>query len=476
MLLFDPQNFLPLRSSRGTLCVDRQVVRLQEDCPAGGRVPRTLDIELTEDLCDTCRPGDTVKVTITDNTSSLDYRYFDTIQIIGVVRASRAEDGVGKQNKNKSQYLVYLRALGVENTSRSAGSSGIQFTYNDYALVQEIHAHGRDIPRLLVASLAPSIFGHQLVKLALLLGLFGGREKGRGAGVAIRADPHILLVGDPGLGKSQMLVAASQAAPRAVLVTGNSTTSSGLTVSLTREAGNEFNLEAGALVLADRGCCCIDEFDKMVTQHAALLEAMEQQAVSVCKAGVVCQLPARTAVLAAANPAGGHYNRAKTVAENLKLGPALLSRFDLVFILIDEADDQHDCRLSEHVLGLHRRAGAARHGPAVGPEDTLTLAGRLGGEVSDPLPPQLLRRYIAYAREYVHPVVGQEAGAVLQEFYLGLRAQHQGGDTVPVTTRQLESLVRLTEARAKMELREEATEGDAQDVVEIMKVSLRQTH
>ena len=352
---------------------------------------------------------------------------------------------MGKQNKNKSQYLVYLRALGVENTSRSAGSSGIQFTYNDYALVQEIHAHGRDIPRLLVASLAPSIFGHQLVKLALLLGLFGGREKGRGAGLAIRADPHILLVGDPGLGKSQLLGAASQAAPRAVLVTGNSTTSSGLTVSLTREAGNEFSLEAGALVLADRGCCCIDEFDKTVTQHA------------VCKAG-------------------GHYNRAKTVAENLKLGPALLSRFDLVFILIDEADDQHDCRLSEHVLGLHRRGGAARHGPAVGPEDTLTLAGRLGGEVGDPLPPQLLRRYIAYAREYVHPVVGQEAGAVLQEFYLGLRAQHQGGDTVPVTTRQLESLVRLTEARAKMELREEVTESDAQDVVEIMKVSLRQTH
>jgi DNA helicase MCM8 len=177
---------------------------------------------------------------------------------------------------------------------------------------------------------------------------------------------QILVVGDPGLGKSQMLGACATVAPRGVMVTGNSTTSSGLTVTVSKESGNEVALEAGALVMADQGtrkrppaansyaasqpvsrryisgCCCIDEFDKMGSQHTALLEAMEQQAVSIAKSGIVCTLPARTAVLAAANPTGGHYNKDKTVSQNLRLSPALLSRFDLVFILIDRPNEELD--------------------------------------------------------------------------------------------------------------------------------------
>lgn len=161
-------------------------------------------------------------------------------------------------------------------------------------------------------------------------------------------------MGDPGLGKSQMLQAAANLAPRGVYVCGNTTSTAGLTVSLSKETGSgDFALEAGALVLADQGCCCIDEFDKMGSQHNALLEAMEQQCVSLAKAGVVCSLPARTSILAAANPTGGHYNKAKTVSENLKMSSALLSRFDLVFILLDKPDEETDSILSEHVMALH---------------------------------------------------------------------------------------------------------------------------
>jgi len=310
----------------------------------------------------------------------------------------------------------------------------------------------------------------------------------------VRGDPHILVVGDPGLGKSQMLTAACNVAPRGVFVTGNTTTSSGLTVTLTRESGNDFSLEAGALVLADQGCCCIDEFDKMSGQHSALLEAMEQQCISVAKAGVLCTMPARTAVLAAANPVGGHYNKGKTVAENLKLGPALLSRFDLVFILIDKPDETQDGLLSEHVMSLHSKDFAQptksksmsctpRFNNRLAPTTASQVAGvslsdrlvMVPGEPVDPVPPQCLKKYIAYARRYVQPKLLPAAAKVLQIFYLELRAQHQTADSTPITTRQLESMIRLTEARAKLELREECEEQDAMDVVEIMKSSMVDT-
>jgi len=466
------RNFAPLRSSRSTICVDRQVIKVQEVLDEeGGRVPRTVDCELTEDLCDSCQPGDVIKLS-------------------GVVKVVASEEGAAKKGKNKSMFLLYISTLGITNP-RSKGNRtsniGIEFTYNDYALVQEIHSFGDKIFKLLVHSLCPSIFGHDLVKAGLLLGLFGGTTKNVNAALPIRGDPHILVVGDPGLGKSQMLTAACGVAPRGVFVTGNTSTTSGLTVTLTRESGNDFSLEAGALVLADQGCCCIDEFDKMSGQHSALLEAMEQQCISVAKAGVVCTMPARTAVLAAANPVGGHYNKGKTVAENLKLGPALLSRFDLVFILIDKPDETQDGLLSEHVMSLHARditpqknkPGTSQ--PVFNNRLNIATPSQISGsclsdrlmmvpsEKTDPVPPPCLKKYIAYARRYVFPKLLPAAAKVLQNFYLELRAQHQTVDSTPITTRQLESMIRLTEARAKLELREEAGEQDALDVVEIMK-------
>ena len=201
------RNFAALRSSLSTICVDRQTVRLQELADGGeaGRVPRTLECELTEDLCDTVVPGDVVRVT-------------------GVVKVVSGEEKGRKAGKNKSLYLLYLSALSLASPraadSRTSGL-GIQFTYRDYALIQEVHGYGPEVLRLLVASLCPSIWGNELVKAGLLLGLFGGSVRRPGAsGLAVRGDPHILVVGDPGLGKSQMLTAAHAVAPRGVFETG----------------------------------------------------------------------------------------------------------------------------------------------------------------------------------------------------------------------------------------------------------------
>ena len=257
------KNFIPLRQSTSTITVNRQVVRLQEVLEEeGGRVPRTVECELLEDLVDTCTPGDHVKIT-------------------GVLKTSDAKNKK-QSRKNQTQFLLFVSAVGVSNDRapydlRSVGDL-VQFTYNDHALIQDIHSFGPDIFKLLVNSLCPTVFGHNMVKAGLLLGMFGGTVRSDRV-VPERAAPHILVVGDPGLGKSQMLTDASIMAPRGIFVSGNSSTTTGLTMAMAREARSDMSLEAGALVLADQGVCCIDEFDKMSGHHSALLEAMEQQSI-----------------------------------------------------------------------------------------------------------------------------------------------------------------------------------------------------
>uniref|UniRef100_A0A3B5M1T6 DNA helicase MCM8 n=1 Tax=Xiphophorus couchianus TaxID=32473 RepID=A0A3B5M1T6_9TELE len=337
------RSFIPLRSSPSTKTVDWQIIKVQElmggEQRETGRIPRTVECHLTSDLCDSCVPGDAVTVT-------------------GIVRV--INDG----NKDQCMFLLYIEATSVSNTKGTGGSredrtGGEEFSLKELYAIQEIQSQP-NLLRLIVRSLCPAIFGHVLVKAALALALFGGRQKHADkSSVPVRGDPHILVVGDPGLGKSQMLQAVCNVAPRGIYVCGNSTSTTGLTVSLSRDSGTgDYALEAGALVLADQGLCCIDEFDKLGSQQQALLEAMEQQSVSLAKAGIVSSLPARTSVVAAANPVGGHYNRGKTVSENLKMGSALLSRFDVVFLLLDIPDESHDRQLSEHVMA--NRAGKGR--------------------------------------------------------------------------------------------------------------------
>ncbi|KAF9426905.1 DNA replication licensing factor mcm8 [Podila epigama] len=501
--------------------------KLPDDKNDSGRVPRTIDCEATQDLVDKVIPGDVVEIT-------------------GIVKVTQAEKNVYRAKTGNTMYLLYLDvnyinkassmamdeeyADDLDDDSKKPAQEGsfkdsIHISNKDMYAIQELVAEP-ELFKLIVNSFSPAIFGHEMVKAGILFSLFGGRRKSSTSvdRTAIRADPHVLVVGDPGLGKSQLLMAAVKLAPRGVYVCGSSGIStSGLTVTLVRGPGSEFALEAGALVLGDQGCCCIDEFDKMTTDHNALLEAMEQQSISIAKAGIICTLPARTSVIAAANPVGGHYNLAKTVSENLKMNSALLSRFDLIFILMDRPDSEMDQHLSKHVMAMHSGNTASfaefraahsqmsqgssfsqgnesgsrsqkRHyevDDEDGENDEETrraerariyldrdrpLSERLKLRPDDDMeliPQPLLRKYIAYARKYVMPRLSQEAANVLQEFYLMLRARHRSPDGTPVTTRQLESMLRMAEARARMELREVVTRRDAMDVIAIMTFSLQ---
>ncbi|XVF07964.1 hypothetical protein REPUB_Repub06bG0184700 [Reevesia pubescens] len=487
--------FKPIRSSAGA--IDFQKIRLQEllkpEDHEEGRVPRTVDCELMEDLVNMCIPGDVVIVT----------------GIIRVINNYMDIGGGKSKSRNQGFYYLYIEAVSIKNSKSQSMPEDLQdsnsnarspelvdmfsFSPRDLEFIVKFsEEHGSDVFRQILQSICPSIYGHELVKAGITLALFGGVRKhsmDRNK-VPVRGDIHVIVVGDPGLGKSQLLQAAAAVSPRGIYVCGNATTNAGLTVAVVKDTmTSDYAFEAGAMVLADRGLCCIDEFDKMSAEHQALLEAMEQQCVSVAKAGLVASLSARISILAAANPVGGHYNRAKTVNENLKMSAALLSRFDLVFILLDKPDESLDKRLSEHIMSLH--AGFGKNSPAVKkPRIASQNVEGIGVNVKGgslvsrlrldpkkdadfvPLPGALLRKYIAYARTYVFPRMSKPAAEILQKFYLQLRDHSTSGDGTPITARQLESLVRLTEARARVELREEITVQDARDAVEIMKESL----
>lgn len=535
------------------------------------RIPRTFEVEARSTLVNRCVPGNIVQVVGLLQSSQLDggrgkqardsalcslYLLANTIQVVkGATPISEAScaPGVGSAATATATTIdqslpLHLQqqppcaflALDCSGSSipdlASAGGGGSQdvFSPEELRRIAEI-ACSDNCLSLLVASLCPSIFGHELVKMGLLLGLLGGTARsysvssdssssGSGSSAAalrehssadpdalnennpqsvrVRSDVHVLIVGDPGLGKSQMLRAAAAAAPRSVLVCGNTATTAGLTVTVTREGHGEVALEAGALVLADQGVCCLDELDKMTCDHHALLEAMEQQSISVAKSGMVASIRTRTTVLAAANPSQGHYNRHRSVCDNLKMPGALLSRFDLIFILRDKRDVQHDKMVAKHILHTHAMSRSGVDGDVAGAgagvgvgamssaasafpamnddedESNLTVSQRLRRHCAEfartgaCVPPDLLRRYIEYARKHAHPQLTRKAAAVLQRLYLTMRSQASLGKSIPVTTRNLESLIRLGQARARAELRETVTEQDAKDVVDLLHESL----
>ncbi|KAK3038400.1 hypothetical protein RJ639_030566 [Escallonia herrerae] len=496
------RSFNPVRSTARP--IDFQKIRLQEllksEHHEEGRVPRTVECELIEDLVDACIPGDIVTVT----------------GIIRVINNYMDIGGGKSKSKDQGLYYLYPEVVSIKNSKSQSVSENLQdsdarateifdlfsFSPRDLEFIVKFkEEHGSDTFRQILQSICPSIYGHELVKAGITLALFGGVRKHSTDQnkVPIRGDIHVIVVGDPGLGKSQLLQAAAAISPRGIYVCGNATTNAGLTVAVVKDPMmNDYAFEAGAMVLADRGLCCIDEFDKMSAEHQVLLEAMEQQCVSVAKAGLVASLSARTSVLAAANPIGGHYNRAKTVNENLKMSAALLSRFDLVFILLDKPDKLLDKQVSEHIMSVSYQCTWINHlrnnllyrnyvnmtFPYASQDlrslDLNVMTGslisklRLDSKDSDfaPLPGSLLRKYVAYARTYVFPRMSRPAAEIVQKFYLRLRDHNTSADGTPITARQLESLVRLAGARARVELREEITAQDALDVVEIMKESL----
>ncbi len=413
--------------------IDWQKIRIQEkpeELPPG-QLPRSLDSILTDDIVDIARPGDRITLT-------------------GILRTTPE---VATRGGSLVTFRTFLEVNYVDVSEVEFET--VEITEEEERKIKEL-AEDPFIHQKIVRSIAPSIYGMENIKEAVALLLFGGQPKVMEDGVTIRGEVNVLIVGDPGTAKSQLLQYVARIAPRGLYTSGKGTTAAGLTAAVLRDPDTgAMILEAGALVLADRGVACVDEMDKMRDQdRVAIHEAMEQGTVSIAKAGIVSTLNARTAILAAANPALGRWNPFKTVSENLKLPVTILSRFDLIFVLVDRPLEEQDRMMTEHILSMHR---------------TRTV------EKAPPIPPELLRKYFIYARNNVQPKLTPESAEKLREFYLEMRKMGEQPDApVPITARQLEALVRLSEARARMALREEVTPEDAEAVIRLMRFSLKQ--
>ncbi len=411
--------------------IDSQDLRLQErpeDLPPG-QLPRTLNVKLVgSEIVDLARPG-------------------DHVSIVGIVRAfAPSRPGIGKLRV----FILHLDAnsievLGKEPEARPPSSEEEE---KILAIAKDPEVHTK-----IMKSIAPSIYGYDHIKEAIMYLLFGGVSK-QLTDITIRGEMNALLIGDPGTAKSQLLQYVAKIAPRGLYTSGRGTTAAGLTAAVIREKGGSMSLEAGALVLADKGIACIDEMDKMRPEdRVAIHEAMEQHTVSVAKGGIVATLNARTALLAAANPALGRYEPHRTVAENISLPVTILSRFDLIFVLRDVPNKEADAKMSDHILEIHRRGES--------PSEAQIEA-------------DLIRKYISYAKT-IKPRLSKKALKHLSDFYLAMRSASEAeGSPVAITARQLESLVRIAEARARVALRKEVTADDAEAAIAIMRRSLEE--
>ncbi|MDV0446586.1 hypothetical protein MsAg5_04310 [Methanosarcinaceae archaeon Ag5] len=422
--------------------IDSQKGQIQESPESlkGGSNPESIEINFTDDMTGLVSPGDRVIIN-------------------GILRSVQRPLREGKS----TYYDLVLEANSIERLDKEFDELDITAEEEDQIikLSKDPHIYDR-----IVSSIAPTIYGNDHVKKALMYQLFSGVVKTFPDGSRVRGDIHIILVGDPGVAKSQLLRYIIRLSPRGVFASGKSASASGLTAAAVRDelGDGRWTIEGGALVMADMGIAAVDEMDKMRDEDkSALHEAMEQQTISIAKAGIIATLKSRCSLLGAANPVYGRFNRFESLADQIDMPPALLSRFDLIFVLLDIPESRMDSKIAGHILQTHYAGELIQQKNNISASHiTQEMIDAQLITINPDIAPDLLRKYIAYARRNIYPVMDEDARSHLIDFYTSLRKQGEGKNTpVPVTARQLEALVRLAEASARVRLSNRVTMDDA---------------
>ena len=417
--------------------IDFQILRLQElpeDLPPG-QLPHYIDVTIRQDLVDNARPGDRIILT-------------------GIVRIEQ-ESVSGIQRGHSGLYRLRIEGnniefLGGRGSKTSRKIEREEILPEDEKLIRAL-AQTSDVYQRLIDSFAPHIQGQSLIKEAILLLIVGSNQRALGDGSKIRGDINVFLVGDPGTAKSEMLKFCARIAPRGLYTSGRGSTAAGLTAAVVKDKTGIMMLEAGAVVLGDQGLVCIDEFDKMKPEdRSALHEVMEQQSASIAKGGIVATLNARTSILAAANPMYGKYDPFKNITENVNLPIPLLTRFDLIFVVRDIPTRERDEKIARHIIDLHTPQGTDKR------------------SVIDV---DLLTKYLAYAKRYT-PDLTKDAEDKILEYYLHMR-NVESEEMITVTPRQLEGIIRLSTARARLLMKDKVEEEDAERAIFLIESMLQ---
>jgi len=431
--------------------IDSQKMEIQENPEGlrGGAQPERISAYLEDDLVGEITPGDRIAVN-------------------GILHSMQRRRGTFRL----TSFDKTMDARSIER--QEIAFEEVEVTEEDEKEILKI-SKDPDIYTKMKESIAPTIYGLDVEKEALVLQLFGGIAKEMPDGTRMRGDIHTLFVGDPGTAKSQMLVYMSKLAPRSIYASGKASTAAGLTAAAVRDefADGRWTLEAGALVLADMGIACIDEIDKMEeTDRSSMYQAMEQQEISVAKAGINATLKSRCAILAAANPKLGRFDEFLPMHEQINMPPALLSRFDLIFSILDKPNKQTDTELATHILRTHKAGEVSEHiSKSKKSKHTKKEREELMKIVVPTFAPEFLRKYIAYAKRTIFPVMTDDALELLKTYYVDFRSSSE--DSVPFTPRQLEAFVRLAEASARVRLSEEVTVEDSKRAIAIIDQYLR---